>query len=106
MVLSSDTALPRNPRYSEEICSFRLRFARRLSLEGERFCLLELDQRLGTRNLVVWGCFDQILKGSEHFGVTIFRFNVVELMEIHHHIASIKEIFGPILDNFGVVRVP
>ena len=58
MVLSSDTALPRNPRYSEEICSFRLRFARGLSLERERFCLLELDQRLGARTLVVWGCFN------------------------------------------------
>ena len=107
MVLSSDTALPRNPRYSEGICLFRLRFARSLSLERERFCLLELDQRLGARTLVVWGCLNKSLKGSEHFGVSIFRFSLVELMEIHHHIASMKEIFGPILYiGGGEVRVP
>ena len=43
--------------YMGEICSFRLRFARRLSLERDRFCLLELEQRLGARTVVVWGVF-------------------------------------------------
>ena len=41
--------------YMGEICSFRLRFSRGLSLKRERSCVLELDQRLGARTLVVWG---------------------------------------------------
>ena len=41
--------------YMGEICSFRLRFTRGLSLKRERSCVLELDQRLGARILVVWG---------------------------------------------------
>ena len=40
--------------YKGEICSFRLRFTRGLSLKRERSCVLELDQRLGARTLVVW----------------------------------------------------
>ena len=38
-----------------EICSFRLRFTRGLSLKRECSCVLELDQRFGAMNLVVWG---------------------------------------------------
>ena len=41
--------------YKGEICSFRLRFTRGLSLKRERACGLELAQRLEARILVVWG---------------------------------------------------
>ena len=41
--------------YKGEICSFRLRFTRGLSLKQERSCVLQLNQRLGARTLVVWG---------------------------------------------------
>ena len=40
-----------------EICSFRLRFTRGLSLKRERSCVLELDQRLMARTLLGWGAF-------------------------------------------------
>ena len=39
--------------YNAEICSFRLRFTRGLSLKRERSCVLQLDQRLEARTLVV-----------------------------------------------------
>ena len=41
--------------YKVEICSFRLRFTRGLSIKRELSCVLEFDQRLGARTLVVWG---------------------------------------------------
>ena len=54
---------------------------------------------------------NQILEGSEYFGTSIFRFSILELVEIDAHIAYIVEtIFGrfctDFVSHFGVVSVP
>ena len=48
-----------------------------------------------------------ILEESERFGIWIFRFSTLELVEIDPHIAYMKKkFFAPILGHFGGVRVP
>ena len=79
--------------YKGEICSFRLRFTRGLSLKRERSCALQLDQRLEASTLVVKGCFNEILKGSERFGVLIFRFSAMSCRVENRGSYSIFNIF-------------
>ena len=62
-------------------------------------------------NIGKLGYPNQILEGSEYFGTSIFRFSILELVEIDIHIACIE---GKKLADFvlfssailGVVRVP
>ena len=54
---------------------------------------------------------NKILEGPEYFGTSIFRFSILDLVEIDPYIAYIEEkFFGrfctDFLSHFGVVRVP